>query len=195
MRSPSTPMAPRTAPTSRLPDRSRSVTDGRCLADRWKTRVRPSNHGGPGSRRAGAVRVTSKFMADAPARRRVDVRRVDECDTLHDLITHCFPAFGGAFLRRVYTILDRAIGMGCPLTVAVSGPVTVSGQHQAWLIPLLETGWVAYLSTTDAVCYHDGHRSLDAHRHGPVHEVPIWGDDGALRGAQPIRGADMAVDE
>jgi len=40
--------------------------------------------------------------------------------------------------------------MGCPLTLAIAGPVTVSGQHQAWLIPLLETGWIAYLSTTDA---------------------------------------------
>jgi len=126
--------------------------------------------------------------------RRVQVRRVDECETLHELITHCFPAFGGAFLRRIYTILDRAIGMGCPLTVAVSGPITVSGQHQAWLIPLLETGWVAYLSTTDAVCYHDGHRSLNAHR-DPVFEVPIFGDDGALRDERTIRVTDMAFDE
>ena len=126
--------------------------------------------------------------------RRVKVRRVDECESLHDLITHCFPAFGGAFLRRIYTILDSAIGMGCPLTVAVSGPITVSGQHQAWLIPLLETGWVAYLSTTDAVCYHDGHRSLNAHR-DPVFEVPIFGDDGALRDERTIRVTDMAFDE
>jgi deoxyhypusine synthase len=125
----------------------------------------------------------------------VQVRRVDECNTLDELFTHCFPAFGGAFLRRIYTILDRAIGMGCPLTLAVSGPVTVSGQHQAWLIPLLETGWIAYLSTTDAVCYHDGHRSLDAHRDGPVYEVPIWGDDGALRDDGTIRVTDMAFDE
>ena len=125
----------------------------------------------------------------------VKVKRVDECDSLSDLITHCFPAFGGAFLRRIYTILDHAIGQGCPLTVAVAGPVTVSGQHQAWLIPLLETGWVAYLSTTDAVCYHDGHRSLDAHRDGPIFEVPIWGDDGALRDERTIRVTDMAFDE
>jgi deoxyhypusine synthase len=125
----------------------------------------------------------------------IAVRRVDECSTLGELITHCFPAFGGAFLRRVYTILDRAIGLGCPLTVSIAGPVTVSGQHQAWLIPLLETGWVAYLSTTDAVCYHDGHRSLDAHKHGPVFEVPIWGDDGALRDERTIRVTDMAFDE
>src|SRR5579863_8632916 len=124
----------------------------------------------------------------------VKVKRVDECDSLSDLITHCFPAFGGAFLRRIYTILDHAIGQGCPLTIAVAGPVTVSGQHQAWLIPFLETGWVAYLSTTDAVCYHDGHRSLDAHR-DPIFEVPIWGDDGALRDERTIRVTDMAFDE
>jgi deoxyhypusine synthase len=127
-------------------------------------------------------------------RPRVRVRRVDECETLDQLITHCFPAFGGAFLRRIYTILDRAIGLGCPLTLAISGPVTVSGQHQAWLIPLLETGWVGYLSTTDAVCYHDGHRSLNEHR-DPIFEVPIWGDDGALRDERTIRVTDMAFDE
>ncbi len=100
----------------------------------------------------------------AHGRRYVKVRRVDQCATLDELFLNCLPAFGGAYLRRIYQILDRAIGMGCPLTLAVSGPVTVSGQHQTWLIPLIETGWVAYLSTTDAVCYHDGHRSLNAYK-------------------------------
>lgn len=123
------------------------------------------------------------------------MRRVDECQSLDELFRHCLPAFGGAYLRRVYTILDQAIGMGCPVTLAVAGPVTVSGQHQAWLIPLLETGWVAYLSTTDAVCYHDGHRSLDDHTHDPVREVPIFGDDRALRDDKIIRVTDMAFDE
>src|SRR6185436_17137414 len=75
------------------------------------------------------------------------------------------------------------------------GPVTVSGQHQTWLIPLLETGWVAYLSTTDAVCYHDGHRSLDAYKSGAIHEVPIHSDDAALRDEGTIRVTDMAFDE
>ena len=56
-------------------------------------------------------------------------------------------------------------------------------------------GWVAYLSTTDAACYHDGHRSLNAHRDGPIFEVPIWGDDGALRDERTIRVTDMAFDE
>ncbi|MEA2692020.1 MAG: deoxyhypusine synthase [Acidobacteriota bacterium] len=127
-------------------------------------------------------------------RKTVEVRRVDECATLDELFTHCLPAFGGAYLRRLYKILDQAIGGGFPLTLAIAGPVTVSGQHQAWLIPLLETGWVAYLSTTDAVCYHDGHRSLDDHR-DPVFEVPIFADDGALRDEGTIRVTDMAFEE
>jgi deoxyhypusine synthase len=131
----------------------------------------------------------------AKARRPVKVRRVDECSTLDEIFTNCLPAFGGAYLRRIYTILDEAIRMGCPLTVSISGPVTVSGQHLAWLIPLLETGWVAYISTTDAVCYHDGHRSLDAHRNDPIHEVPIFTDDAALRDEKTIRVTDMAFDE
>ncbi len=120
---------------------------------------------------------------------------MDECESLDDLLRHCFPAFGGAFLRRAYEILDRAIGAGCPLTVAIAGPVTVSGQHQAWLIPLLETGWVAYLSITDATCYHDGHRSLSGHREGPIFEVPVGGDDGALREEGVIRVTDMGFAE
>jgi deoxyhypusine synthase len=127
-------------------------------------------------------------------RRTVRTRRVDEAGTFDELLRDCLPAFGGAYLRRIYTILDNAIGMGCPMTVAVAGPVTVSGQHQTWLNPLIETGWVAYVSTTDAVCYHDGHRSL-AGRRDCVFEVPIFGDDGALREQRIIRVADMAFEE
>ena len=125
----------------------------------------------------------------------VRVRRIDECHSVHEILENCLPAFGGAILRRVYTILDRAIAMKCPLTISIAGPVTVSAQHQAWLIPLLETGWVAYLSTTDAVCYHDGHRSLNEHAGDPIYEVPIFGDDGKLRDDGVIRVTDMGFDE
>jgi deoxyhypusine synthase len=128
-------------------------------------------------------------------RRPVRVRRVDECRDLDEVFQNCLPAFGGASLRRIYSILDRAIGLGCPITLAISGPITVSAQHRTWLIPLLETGWVAYLSTTDAVCYHDGHRSLHPYHEDPIHEVPINSDDGALRSEGTIRVTDMAFDE
>ena len=129
------------------------------------------------------------------SRRSLRVRRVDECSTLHEIFTDCLPAFGGAHIRRIYTILDRAIGLGVPLTLAISGPVTVSGQHYTWLIPLLETGWVAYLSTTDAVCYHDGHRSLANHPAEPFYEVGLSSDDADLRDEGVIRVTDVGFDE
>jgi len=61
-------------------------------------------------------------------KRTVHVRRVDECHTLDELFRHCLPAFGGAFLRRIYTILDEAIGRCCPVTLSIAGPVTVSAR-------------------------------------------------------------------
>src|SRR5271166_4929561 len=128
-------------------------------------------------------------------RQALRVRRVDECNTLDELFTDCLPAFGGGYLRRIYTILDRAIGSGVPLTLAISGPVTVSGQHHTWLIPLLETGWVAYLSTTDAVCYHDGHRSLTDHADEPFYEVGLNSNDASLRDEGVIRVTDVGFDE
>ncbi len=133
-------------------------------------------------------------MKNDSKRRPLRARRVDECSTLHEIFLDCLPAFGGANLRRVYAILDRAIGSGYPLTLSIAGPVTVSGQHLTWLLPLLETGWVAYLSTTDAVCYHDGHRSL-GHSGAAIHEVPISADDGKLREEGTIRVTDVGFPE
>lgn len=143
-----------------------------------------------------AQRPCGGAASGAGSRPPLSVKRVDQCETLDELFTHCLPSFGGAFLRRIYSILDTAIGSGYPLTVAVAGPVTVSGQHLTWLIPLLETGWVAYLSTTDAICYHDGHRALDGRRgKDPFFEVPIFGNDGDLRDEGTIRVTDVGFDE
>ena len=128
-------------------------------------------------------------------RRPLVTRRVDQIESLDELFHCCLPAFGAAYLRRIYSILDQAIGAGCPLTLAIAGPATVSGQHWTWLNPLLETGWVAYLSTTDAVCYHDGHRALEGVTPDAFFEVPIFGDDGALRDDQTIRVTDVGFDE
>lgn len=122
-------------------------------------------------------------------------RPVTQARHLDQLLLGSFPSFGGAYLRRVYQLLEEAIGKGVPMTLAVSGPVTASGQHLAWLNPLLDTGWFCLLSTTDAVCYHDGHRGLDSASEHPFHQVPIFGDDGALRDDRTIRITDIGFDE
>ncbi|HRV81427.1 MAG TPA: deoxyhypusine synthase family protein [Planctomycetota bacterium] len=122
-------------------------------------------------------------------------KSVLEVRHLDHLLESCLPSFGGAYLRRIWTLLDQAVGRGVPMTLAVAGPVTASGQHIAWLNPLLDTGWFCLISTTDAVCYHDGHRSLDSAAEHPFHEVPIFGDDGALRDDRTIRITDIGFDE
>jgi len=128
-------------------------------------------------------------------RRELDTRPVTEANELDELLEHCFPSFGGGYLRRLWTLLDAAVGQGLPMTISVAGPVTVSGQHYVWLNPLLDTGWFVLLSTTDAVCYHDGHRALNGAAKHPFHEVPIFGDDGALREEKTIRVTDIGFDE
>lgn len=123
------------------------------------------------------------------------IRPLPEVEHLDGVLQEALPAFGGALLRQAWQLLDEAIGRGVPMTLAVAGPVTVSGQHYAWLNPLLETGWFVLLSTTDAVCYHDGHRALDAAAGEQFLRVPIHGDDGRLRDAEIIRVTDVGFPE
>ena len=122
-------------------------------------------------------------------------RSVMDSKHLDHMFERSFPSFGGAFLRRIWTLLDEAIGQGIPMTLSVSGPVTASGQHYAWLNPLLESGWFAYLSVTDAICYHDAHRALASVSETDFNEVPIFGDDGQLRDEEIIRITDIGFPE
>lgn len=122
-------------------------------------------------------------------------RSVAEARHLDHLLEGSFPSFGGGYLRRVWKLLDEAIGQGLPMTLAVSGPVTASGQHYAWLNPLLDSGWFAWISVTDAICYHDAHRALASVAEQDFHEVPIFGDDGALRDEEVIRITDVGFPE
>jgi len=140
---------------------------------------------------------TRKDQRSPGARPRQELKTlpVTEVDTLGDLLENCLPSFGGGYLRRLWTLLDRAVGDGVPMTLSVAGPVTASGQHHAWLNPLLDTGWFVLVSTTDAVCYHDGHRSLKAAAEHPFFEVSISGDDSALRDESIIRITDIGFDE
>lgn len=122
-------------------------------------------------------------------------RSVEAAESLDQLFENSLPAFGGSDVRRVWQLLDEAIGKGIPMSLAVSGPVTLSGQHQTWLNPLLETGWFLLVSTTDAVCYHDGHRALDGAEKRPFFRVSRHGDDGALRDESTIRVTDVGFPE
>jgi len=120
---------------------------------------------------------------------------VTECQDLNELFSGSLPAFGGAYLRRVYEALKQVIEKRIPLVVACAGPITVSDQHRAWLIPLLRAANTAYITVTDAICYHDGHDCLRKTAERPIREVNLFGDDAELRENGVIRVTDTGFDE
>ena len=120
---------------------------------------------------------------------------VTECADLSEVFRASLPAFGGAYLRRVYDALEAVIEKRIPLVVTCAGPITVSDQHRAWLIPLLKAANTAYITVTDAICYHDGHDCLQKTVERPIREVELFGDDAELRENGVIRVADTGFAE
>ena len=122
-------------------------------------------------------------------------RPVTECTDLGEVFESSLPAFGGAYLRRVYDAMKQVIEKRIPLVVTCAGPITVSDQHRAWLIPLLRAANTAYITVTDAICYHDGHDCLRKTADRPIREVALFGDDAELRENGVIRVADTGFAE
>jgi deoxyhypusine synthase len=120
---------------------------------------------------------------------------VTECQDLNEVFAASLPAFGGAYLRRVYEAMKAVIEQRIPLVVTCAGPITVSDQHRAWLIPLLKAANTAYITVTDAICYHDGHDCLHQSAERLVREVELFGDDAELRENGIIRVTDTGFDE
>ena len=120
---------------------------------------------------------------------------VTECQDLGEVFEASLPAFGGAYLRRVYDAMKQVIEKRIPLVVTCAGPITVSDQHRAWLIPLLKAANTAYITVTDAICYHDGHDCLRKTADRPIREVALFGDDAELRENGVIRVADTGFAE
>ena len=120
---------------------------------------------------------------------------VTECENLGEVFESALPAFGGAYLRRVYQAMKQVVDKRIPLVVTCAGPITVSDQHRAWLIPLIKAANTAYITVTDAICYHDGHDCLRKTDERPVRQVALFGDDAELRENGVIRVADTGFDE
>jgi deoxyhypusine synthase len=122
-------------------------------------------------------------------------RPVTECQDLGEVFLASLPAFGGATLRRVYEVMKQVIEKRIPLVITCAGPITVSDQHRAWLIPLIRAANTAYITVTDAICYHDGHDCLRKQEERPIREVDQFGDDAEYRENGVIRVTDTGFDE
>jgi deoxyhypusine synthase len=114
---------------------------------------------------------------------------------MEDLILNCLPAFGGGYVRRLFMIMDKFISLGVPMGHFCLRTDYCFKPTSCWLNPLIEAGWVFYLTVTDAACYHDGHRSLKKMQEDCIREVAIEGKDEEYRKQAIIRVTDAGFDE
>jgi deoxyhypusine synthase len=141
-------------------------------------------------------RKTKDELLGAP----VTATPVDECASMHEAFMALPRACGASTQSRAYNILYRAITEEVPLILAISGIGSLSNQTRFWINSMIRAGYIAAISTTDALVYHDGHDALRATPKGrpverPVRSVDPAGDDGVFRDERVIRVYDVGFKE
>ncbi|RMG20110.1 MAG: deoxyhypusine synthase [Deltaproteobacteria bacterium] len=137
-----------------------------------------------GSRRRAA-------QVDFDRAREVSPRPITGKERPSELFEHAFPAYVGRQVRDGYLLMKRAVDEGHTVFLTLSGAMTPAGLHQSCLIPLIERGLVACLTTTGANLYHDAHRII-GHR---IREIDPDAGDIAYRRARIIRIYDLGFHE
>ena len=131
----------------------------------------------------------------------VNTRPVEQCDNLHQAFAALPRACGATAQSDAYSILYRAITEEVPLILAISGIASLSNQTRFWINSMIRAGYIAAISTTDALVYHDGHDSVRPIAKGkhktarPVRSVDPAGDDGVYRDNRVIRVYDVGFRE
>ncbi len=143
-------------------------------------------------------RQTNEKLLGAP----VATRPIETCSSMHDAFMALPRACGATAQSTAYQILYRAIVEEVPLVMSISGIASLSNQTRFWINSLVRAGYVAVISTTDALTYHDGHDALGPqpkNRKGssprPVRSVDPAGDDGHYRDNRVIRVYDVGFEE
>src|SRR5580698_2504360 len=98
-------------------------------------------------------RKTNSALLGAP----VSTRPVEQCETLHEAFAALPRACGATAQSSAYSILYRAIAEEVPLVLSISGIASLSNQTRFWINSMVRAGYIAAISTTDALIYHDGH--------------------------------------
>lgn len=125
----------------------------------------------------------------------VVAKPVDECESISEVFEKSFTCFGGKSVKKLFSILKEVARKRIPTVIAVAGPITVSDQHRGWLIPLMKRLNVAYITVTDAICYHDGHDILRRTKQRVIRDVDMHGDDAKLLTEGIIRITDTGFME
>jgi deoxyhypusine synthase len=95
-----------------------------------------------------------------------------------DLIDTYFNAYNAARLREACQTFARMIDQGATIGLSISGALTPAGLSSV-LVPLMEHGFVDYISSTGANLYHDLHFDL---------ALPLYrGSSDVITGAMDVK--------
>lgn len=120
---------------------------------------------------------------------------VDECHSAMEVMEKSFTCFGGGDVKRFCCVLKEIAEKQIPTVIAAAGPITTSDQHRGWLVPLMKILNVAYITVTDAICYHDGHDCIKKTDERVIREIDLRSDDAELRKEGIIRITDTGFPE
>jgi deoxyhypusine synthase len=107
-----------------------------------------------------------------------------------DLIDTYFNAYNAARLREACQTFARMIDNGATIGVSITGALTPAGLSSV-LVPLIQQGYIDYVSSTGANLYHDLHFDLDLALYRGMPEVASGAHDVALRKDGIIRVYDV----
>jgi deoxyhypusine synthase len=107
-----------------------------------------------------------------------------------DLIDTYFNAYNAARLRETCQTFTRMIDAGATIGVSLTGALTPAGLSSV-LVPLIQRGYIDYLSSTGANLYHDLHFDLDLPLYRGSPDVATGAHDVQLRKEGIIRVYDV----
>ena len=107
-----------------------------------------------------------------------------------DLIDNYYNAYNSARLREACQTFARMIDDGTTIGLSIAGALTPAGLSSV-LVPLMQAGFIDYLSSTGANLYHDLHFDLDLALYRGQPDVVSGAQDVALRKDGIIRVYDV----
>ena len=123
--------------------------------------------------------------------RRIDPKPLTGAERLDEVVAHAFTAYNAGRLREACELLvHKILAEDTTVGLSLSGALTPAGLGKSCLVPLIEAGFVDWITSTGANLYHDTHHAIGLELHSGTH----FADDVELREAGVVRIYDIVFD-
>jgi deoxyhypusine synthase len=123
--------------------------------------------------------------------RRIDPKPLTGGERLDEVVAHAFTAYNAGRLREACELLvHKMLAEDTTVGLSLSGALTPAGFGKSCLVPLIEAGFVDWITSTGANLYHDTHHAIGLKLHSGTH----FADDVELREAGVVRIYDIVFD-